>query len=64
MDNRYDDYLSDELKIDRIIELHDMETRSEPICLRNGYCIECSVPELDLWILYPCDTIKIAKGLV
>jgi hypothetical protein len=55
--------MSDELKIDLIIEIHEKVTESEPISLRQGYCVECSFVEDGIYVAYPCTTIKIAKGL-
>jgi hypothetical protein len=56
------DYMYAEATVDAISELHRKVTQIDPEYLRDGFCEECSHPDLDLYIMFPCKTQKILRN--
>lgn len=50
-----------EFVIDVITELHRLQSQAFPLELRNGYCVECSNIDKEIYVTYPCPTMKAIK---
>ena len=51
-----------EATVDAISELHRKVTQIEPAYLREGFCEECSHPEADIYVMFPCETQIIIRN--
>jgi hypothetical protein len=56
------DYMYAEATVDAISELHRKVTQIDPEYLRDGFCEECSHPDLDLYVMFPCETQRILRN--
>ena len=63
MTKNFNEEFKYELIVDRISDLHHKVSESNPAWLRDGFCVECSNPEEGVYIMYPCETQKIIRGL-
>lgn len=58
----FQDYMYAEATVDSISELHRKVTQIEPAYLREGFCEECSHPEADIYVMFPCETQIIIRN--